>query len=221
MGYAGDPRYADAGVWTYTRATDPLQNRSDAAAADALIFRANISGHELDLSGRELDPGRAPGAGRVEAEMHRGLRLSGGCCELVLDGETYDALYVPPIRIVRLRALNTGLQGGYGRGDSIEVPIQTPTSTSTSSRIPIPILSRSLTPQPQTTLTPVPIPVPTPVPNPTLTPTSTLTRSPSTSRRTAPDYLCAKSSTAPPSSSYSSSATMRIFSAGEGRGGGD
>ena len=31
------------------------------------------------------------------------------------------SLYVPKIRIVRVRALNTGQQGGYGRGDSVEV----------------------------------------------------------------------------------------------------
>lgn len=115
-GYGGSPRYAEAGVWVYTLATDPLMNRSDAAASIALIFRANISG------GLSLDFGREVGAGLVNTD--RGLRMSGGCCELVFDEESFGviaSLYVPQIRIVRLRALNTGLQGGYGRGDSIEV----------------------------------------------------------------------------------------------------
>ena len=111
-GYGGSPRYAEAGVWAYTHATDPLRNQSDAATAIALIFRANISGN---LS---LDYGREVSAGLVGTD--RGLRISGGCCELLLDEEVFP-LYVPQIRIVRLRALNTGLQGGYGRGDSIEV----------------------------------------------------------------------------------------------------
>lgn len=111
-GYGGGPRYAEAGVWEYTHATDPLRNQSDAAASIALIFRANFSGN---LS---LDYGREVTEGLVGTD--RGLRMSGGCCELVLDGEAFP-LYVPQIRIVRLRALNTGLQGGYGRGDSIEV----------------------------------------------------------------------------------------------------
>ena len=87
----GEPRRAEDGVWTYTYETDPLKNLTDAAASIALIFRANVSA---------------------------------ACCELTLDENNKGviaSLYVPKIRIVRVRALNTGQQGGYGRGDSVEV----------------------------------------------------------------------------------------------------
>ena len=90
-GTRGVRRRAEDGVWTYTYETDPLKNLTDAAASIALIFRANVSA---------------------------------ACCELTLDENNKGviaSLYVPKIRIVRVRALNTGQQGGYGRGDSVEV----------------------------------------------------------------------------------------------------
>ena len=88
---AGAPRSSVDGAWEYDYATDPLRNATQAAAAIGLLFRANISAT---------------------------------CCDLKLDETAHGALaslYVPPLRIVRLRAANTGRQGGYGAGDTVEV----------------------------------------------------------------------------------------------------
>ena len=88
---------ASEGLWTYTHATDPL---GGPGALDAvwLFFRANVSGVELEYEKMgEAGASGPAGAGALAP------------------------LYVPELKVSRLTALNTGLQGGFGRGDSIEV----------------------------------------------------------------------------------------------------
>ena len=87
------------GLWSFSHASDPFAVAANGERQTEIIFRANLS--KLLLS-------------------------NSSCCSLTLPsysstGESAAALYVPALRIVRLRAHNTGHQGGYGRGDTIEI----------------------------------------------------------------------------------------------------
>lgn len=99
-------RLSVRGHWQYTHDDDPLFVATQAGVS-AVRFVANLTSW---------------------------LRIPTGsnqtCCELSVPrssdqggfpGETVEGLYVPPLAIVRLVARNTGHQGGYGTGDTIEV----------------------------------------------------------------------------------------------------
>jgi hypothetical protein len=98
----GAAHLSAAGVWQYSHADDPLLLATARGVTDVL-FVANLTGWLItDTVGNAT------------------------CCSLAVPrphapGETLESLSMPPLRIARLFARNTGEQGGYGTGDSIEV----------------------------------------------------------------------------------------------------
>ena len=120
QGSHGPLLLAARGLWQYTHDTSPLAV-AVASGAREIVFFANLTRW---LSERGL-PSPSDGLGQS--------RGSADCCHLSVPdpNSTMDAslarLYVPPLEIVRLVARNTGVQGGYGLGDSIEVTFRTRT----------------------------------------------------------------------------------------------
>jgi hypothetical protein len=102
-------------VWGYTHLNSPIAS-AIAAGASQIIFYANLSAWfraQRNASGGALDDVAA-----VDTD----------CCTLVVGGGAsasaaypeLSSLHVPPLQIARLLARNTGVNGGYARGDSIE-----------------------------------------------------------------------------------------------------
>jgi hypothetical protein len=105
---AGSAIYSVRGAWHYTHENDPLA-AALAVGVSQIVFVANLTSY---LGGWGLEPDRDAG--------------NATCCELTIprpaiEGETVSSLFTPPISIVRLVARNTGHQGGWGAGDTIEI----------------------------------------------------------------------------------------------------
>ncbi len=88
------------GVWQFDHASDPLNAAREAGVA-SIIFSSNMSDYLPHLS-------------------------NASCCSLLIPradvpGESLETLFTPPISIARLIARNTGRQGGFGVGDTIEL----------------------------------------------------------------------------------------------------
>ena len=105
---------SNAGVWRYTHEDDPIALAASQGVATIRFF-ANLTHWRGD--------GDADGDAAVVA----GANATGACCTLSIPradapgGETIETLFIPPIRVVRLIARNTGQQGGYGSGDTLEL----------------------------------------------------------------------------------------------------
>ena len=99
----GTARPSVRGLWQYTHDDDPFA-AATAASVSAVLFVANLTAWLVN---------EPAGSNRTCCEL--GVPRAGSA------GETVAALYVPPLRIVRLVARNTGEQGGYGTGDTIEL----------------------------------------------------------------------------------------------------
>ena len=105
------------GLWQFTHETDPLAIATSLNLPE-IIFFANLTAWR-----DELPLGSDSGNGVTSDNT-----TSASCCYLSVPqasqfdpGETIQNLFVPPLRIARLVAHNTGRQGGFGTGDSIEV----------------------------------------------------------------------------------------------------
>ena len=100
----GVAKLATRGVWSFGYDDDPL-GIALSQGVESVVLRANLTGW-LNLP---------VGSNRT-------------CCELEIprvsdeySGETIYDLYMPPLRVSRLFARNTGQQGGYDTGDSMEI----------------------------------------------------------------------------------------------------
>lgn len=103
----GPAKPSIGGVWAWSHADDPLAIARTTPGAWEIEFSANLTAWTAEVMHVESGPNAT------------------FCCSLTLPAST--ELYAPQLRIARLFARNTGLQGGYGAGDTIEVTFATRT----------------------------------------------------------------------------------------------
>ena len=113
------------GMWQYGHADDPLAIAA-LSGVEEIVFVANLSAWR--------PPGGADDAGGADARNGTQPPSAVGveCCTLSVPraeapGESIEELYVPELRIARLVAVNSGVQGGYGRGDVLAIIFATRT----------------------------------------------------------------------------------------------